>query len=218
MTDNLQELVIKIFDHCSAVNLNLQAFWRPRAENVRADLISHEFEFDQYDYTLCKGWVQYLETAWGPHGVDRFASRKHNCIVRSGRFNSRFGHGDEGWEWADALTINWHGCVNWIHPPYLLIDCVLDHCIACRANGTLIMPDWPSASWWPRLFRGSRSKLTPVAREAIGVADASVVSAVIWLGRADRVLFYPSKGSDFAQRHLPHGNILAVRFDFSRSH
>jgi hypothetical protein len=217
MKDDLQELVIKILDLCSALNLDLQAFWRPRAENARADSISHEFEFDQYDYTLRQGWVQFLENAWGPHDVNRFASGKHNCVVRSGRFNSRFGHGDKGWEWADSLTINWHGCVNWIHPPYMLIDRVLDHCIACRARGTLIVPDWPSASWWPRLFQGSRSNLTTAPREAIGVADSEVVSNVIWLGQADRVLFYPTKGSEFAWLHLPHGDILAVRFDYSCS-
>ena len=148
--------------------------------------------------------------------MDRFASGPHNCVVRSGVYNSLYGRGDDGWEWADALSVNWAGMTNWLHPPYGLIDEVLDHAVACRAKGTLIVPDWPSASWWPRIFNGCRDSLMPVARAPIGksLAMAGLLEAV-WLGEARRVLYYPSKGSAFADRHLPSGYMLAVRFDFA---
>jgi hypothetical protein len=72
-------------------------------------------------------------------------------------------------------------------------------------------------SWWPRLFRGNRHSLVTAARTPIGTATVLPgVRDVIWLGQADRVLYYPTKGSEFARRHLPAGNILAVRFDFTR--
>jgi len=160
--------------------------------------------------------VRWLDRYWGPHDVDRFASGPQTCVVRSGVYNSLYGHGDAGWEWADALSVNWHGKMNWVHPPYMLLDDVLDHAIACKATGTLIVPDWPSASWWPRVFRGDRNVLSTAKRMPIGTGFAMPgFLRVVWLGRADRVLHYPAKGSEFAQRHLPKGNILAVLFDFS---
>jgi len=217
MNKGLQALVVQLLDRCGEINLDLQAVWHPRAENARADAISHYFEHDQYDYTLIENWVAWLERYWGPHDVDRFASNAENCVVYSGAFNSQYGSSDKGWEWADALTLHWGRLNNWVHPPYMLIDRVLDHCIACKARGTLIVPDWPSASWWPRLFRradtwqslGRRATHAP-----IGWPCSPAIQQVVWLGHADRVLFYPSKGSAFAERHLPRGAILAVRFDF----
>lgn len=216
MKEDLQELVVRILDTCADIGLQLRAFWRPREENARADALSHHFEHDQYDYTLCDSWVRWLDQHWGPHAVDRFASNASNCVVSSGAYNSLYGQGDAGWEWADALSVNWAGVTNWVHPPYMLLDEVLDHAIACRARGTLIVPDWPSASWWPRLFRGNRHSLATAPRSPIGVATVSPgVRDVIWLGLAENVLYYPTKGSDFARRHLPKGHILAVRFDFA---
>jgi hypothetical protein len=116
MKEDLQELVVKILDNCADIGLHLRVFWRPREENTRADALSHHFEHDQYDYTLCESWVRWLDQHWGPHDVDRFASNPDNCVVRSGAYNSLYGQGDAGWEWADALSVNWAGVTNWVHP------------------------------------------------------------------------------------------------------
>lgn len=212
--EDLQEVVVEIMDICADYSIEMQVVWKRREENIRADAISHHFEEDQHDYTLRSVWVELLEKRWGNvHEVDRFASGPENCVVRSGRFNARYGHEDGSWEWADALTLNWAGVDNWVHPPYLLIDHVLDHAERCRAKGTLIVPDWPTRAWWPRLFRGRRGGA--VRGAPLGTAARRAVRDIVWLGPASAVLHYPYKCSEFAERHMPKGNILAVRFDFT---
>lgn len=214
--EELQDLVVRICDACVQYRILLHAMWVPREKNVWADRISHYMEHDQHDYTLKLEFVESIERAWGiVHEVDRFAG-EGNCRVRSGRFNSRFGSNADGWEWADALTQDWgNGCINWMHPPYLLIDRVLDHAQRCRAKGTLIVPDWPTRSFWPRLFRERGAGVAGQRGLAIGVPGSPAVKKVLWLGPASALLYYPSKGSEFAERHLPRGNLLAVYVDFS---
>lgn len=212
--EDLQEVVMQILDICADYSIDMQVVWKRREENTRADAISHHFEEDQHDYTLRGVWVGLLEKRFGIiHEVDRFASGPENCVVQSGRFNARYGHEDESWEWADALTVNWAGVENWVHPPYLLINHVLDHAERCKAKGTLIVPDWPTRSWWPRLFRGKKGGV--VKGTPIGTAARRAVKEIVWLGPASAVLYYPSKCSEFAERNMPMGNILAVRFDFA---
>jgi hypothetical protein len=212
MNEGLQELVISICDLCCECKTQLNVVWAPREQNKRADSISHAMEEDQYDYTLNANWVDWLENNWGPHDVDRFASGPHNCVVRSGVFNSRFGHPASGWQWSDSLTIDWNKQINFAHPPYMLVDLVLDHFVVCKARGTLIVPEWPSCSWWPRLFRGSKDPSVPTVQ----LERAPFVMGVVVLGKATKVLQYPSKSAEFAKEHLPKGMILAIRLDCSK--
>ncbi|XP_072032817.1 uncharacterized protein [Amphiura filiformis] len=91
---------------------------------------------------------------WGPHTVDRFADEL-NCKIK--RFNSRY------WcpqtEHVDAFSTNWAGENNWLVPPINQVGAVLAHIAACAAVGTLVVPEWPSAYFWPLLF----SKQSPFA-------------------------------------------------------
>ena len=64
-------------------------------------------------------------------------------------------HSLKGWcpgtEAVDAFTVNWAGENNWLCPPIMLISRVIRHAQVCKATGTLIVPAWPSASFWPIL-------------------------------------------------------------------
>ena len=54
-------------------------------------------------------------------------------------------------EYLDAFTANWSGENNWLFPPPCIIPRVLKHLLFSRANGTLVVPLWTSAPWWPLL-------------------------------------------------------------------
>jgi len=41
---------------------------------------------------------------------------------------------------------------NWICPPLSLIGDVLKHFRICKARGTLLVPVWQSAYYWPLLY------------------------------------------------------------------
>ena len=87
-----------------------------------------------------------LEGMFGPHMIDRFADANNNQVAR---FNSHYW--SPGTEAVDAFTINWIGENNWLCPPIGLIPRVIRHAQSCRAQGTLVVPLWESASFWPML-------------------------------------------------------------------
>ena len=65
------------------------------------------------------------------------------------RFSSRFL--SPGCCTVDGLSQDWHGENNWLSPPVSIIVDVIRHARACCAAGTLIVPEWPSAFFWPLL-------------------------------------------------------------------
>ena len=114
-------------------DIQIDAQWIPRDAN-------------KDDWSLnCDIFAQ-LDSRWGPHSVDRFASH-YNAQLR--RFNSGFL--SPGCCAVDDLSQDWHGENNWLCPPVSIIVDVIRHTRACRAVGTLIVPEWPSAFFWPLL-------------------------------------------------------------------
>ena len=69
----------------------------------------------------------------------------HNHQVQ--RFNSRYWN--PGSEAVDAFTYDWSGKINWWCPPPFLIPCLAQ---ATNTAGTLVVPQWCSAPYWPLLF------------------------------------------------------------------
>ena len=54
----------------------------------------------------------------------------------------------------DAFTVDWHGANGLFVPPIFLITRILKYMKQCNAVGTLIVPCWQSASFWPMLCPG----------------------------------------------------------------
>ena len=49
--------------------------------------------------------------------------------------------------------MDWSGHNNWLVPPPILVSKVIRHCVTCKAFGTLVVPKWPSAPFWPLIFK-----------------------------------------------------------------
>ena len=54
------------------------------------------------------------------------------------------------------LYTNWHGEMCWPIPPVHLVSRVLYPAQACSAKGTLIVPLWKSATFWPKVCPDGR--------------------------------------------------------------
>ena len=52
----------------------------------------------------------------------------------------------------DAFSTNWGGVNNYLVPPVFLVTRSLAHLETSLVRGTVIVPKWPSASFWPYLF------------------------------------------------------------------
>ena len=82
---DLQQISLSINECCEQSGIILNPEWIRRTENDIADTLSRTSDSDDWQI---QPWVfAYLDKAWGPHSVDRFAS---NLNMHCTRFNSRF--------------------------------------------------------------------------------------------------------------------------------
>lgn len=146
MKIDLQTLASSIFSVCASKGISLNIQWVPRSQNVIADYISKMIDWE--DWGVTKEFFDFLDQMWGPHTVDRFASKLNTKLTR---YNSLFWN--VGSEAIDAFTQNWAGENNWLVPPVYSVLRTLKHIIACKASGTLIVPRWVSAPFWPYIFQ-----------------------------------------------------------------
>ena len=123
-------------------DITLRPQWIPRSENQRADTFSkfHNKEDRKINLMI----FDQLNLLWGLRTVDRSSSHYNNQIQR---FNSRFA--SPGCEAVDALPQNWSIKYNWVCPPVSMIIPVIHHFMKCKAKGTLIIPEWRLAHFWP---------------------------------------------------------------------
>ena len=125
----LQKLALEVFQMCVVHNITIEPEWIP------SHYISKTVHYD--DWMLHPVIFAQLDSLWGPHSVDRFANL-HNRQIE--RFNSRFWTPET--EAVDTFTVDWGNENNWWCP----------HLFNTKATGTLIVPCWPSAPFWPLLF------------------------------------------------------------------
>ena len=141
---DLHDEAVSVYKLCRAYDIRLTVEWVSLDYNVVADELSR-IE-DENDYMLDRSCFMSLDRLWGPHLVDHFASEKTKQLDR---FCSRFLN--PGCEAANAFTLSWTGVNNWLFPPPFLVPRVLRHMSVGKEDGTLLVPEWRSAPWWPLL-------------------------------------------------------------------
>ena len=197
---DLHNLSIDLYNCCVEFDVNIQTEWLPREFNERADHLSRLIDPD--DWSLNRNVFVSLDKKFGPHTVDRFASFYNTQLKR---FNSRYWN--PGCETADCFTQDWSDENNWICSPASVIINVVNHMMKCKAVGTMIVPEWPSASFWPVLSPqcGSRRQYIVDFVYLPKIADLCIQ------GRGQSIV-YKSKKCLFAGA-LPF-RMLALRLDF----
>jgi hypothetical protein len=98
----LQELALDIFSACLKFNVNIDMVWIPRSENDRADYLSRICDHD--DWGISDVIFELVESLWGPHEVDWFASdHNYKLVIFYSRFWNVYSTG------IGAFTVDWHG-------------------------------------------------------------------------------------------------------------
>jgi hypothetical protein len=147
----LSALVKDIWKECIAHTIDATAEWISRDKNEEADILSR-FR-DAADWSLNPALFQQLEGRWGPHSIDRFATQYNNHCKR---FNARYF--DSKAEAMDAFTQDWSKDNNYANPDWNDISKVIEHARKCKAQLTLVFPDWPSKEWH-RVIRAEAKEL-----------------------------------------------------------
>ena len=135
---------VSVYRLCLELGMRLTVEWIRKDENTSADQLSR-LE-DSYDYMLDPACFNYIDTFWGPHTIERFASLKTKQLER---YCSRYRN--PGWVATDGFSVSWSHEVDWLFPPPYLEPHVLRYTSVGREYGTLVVPEWHSASWWPLL-------------------------------------------------------------------
>ena len=147
---HLQNIAIDIFQICLNYNIKLIPQWIPREKNELADDLSKVNDSDNWgiDFNCFK----MLSRKYGPFTIDRFADERNKKLHK---FNSKFFC--PGSSAVDAFTENWVNENNWICPPINLIGSVIKHMKLCKCKGTLLIPIWTSAYFWPLIYPDGRT-------------------------------------------------------------
>lgn len=190
---NLQSEVLSIFAIALANHVRIEPEWIPRNSNQKADYISKIVDYD--DWSVDPGIFKQLDIRWGRHTVDRFASYYNTQLPR---FNSRFWNpGSEG---VDTFTCSWKDENNWLCPPIYLIPRAIQHARKCSAAATLLVPQWPSAPFWPMLFPN-------------GIDPANFISEYVVIHKS-QLSIHPGRLGSSLFKGIPNTNFLALRLDF----
>ena len=167
MKEDCHELALNIHQVCASSGIALSVQWIPRSANEEADALSRlAEEVDTDDWGLTQEFFSLLSARWGPYTVDCFANF-YNAKVE--KFYSFFL--TPGTAGVDAFTFDWKGENCLLVPPVVIVGRVLNHLLVCKAKGTLVVPLWKSAHFWPMLLGPFR----PFIRDVITVKAAKVL-------------------------------------------
>ena len=174
----LQEEALAIF----AIGLNrqirLEPEWIPREENEFADYLSRIIDYD--DWMLNPVVFNELDGIWGPHIIDRVADIQLEAV--------------------DTFTCDWSNENNWWCPPLHPVLRLIKHAEATKASGTLVIPQWLSAPFWPMLFPN-------------GSHTAACVQQIIVLPNKQD-LFLPGHSGSIIFKNVPNVAVLALHLSF----
>lgn len=142
---HLQQIAIDIFKHCLKYDVKLVPKWIPREQNPIADKISKLVDTD--NWSIDDKSFEIINKRFGPFSIDRFADDKN---TKTKRFNSKFYCPRTGG--VNAFCFDWKNENNWLCPPVSLIGATIRHLKLCKSRGTLLIPVWPSATFWPLIY------------------------------------------------------------------
>ena len=96
--------------------------------------------FDLSEYRIQEESFKRLEEEFGPWDMDWFASDRSK---RLDRFASRFW--TDGIEATDAFSQDWCEEEGFFHPPWDLLDKVMEKVEQFGSRGVVVVPDWPGS-------------------------------------------------------------------------
>lgn len=142
----LTNLMSALWADCSRLGITLTARHLAGVLNIQADKLSRPHS--PYEWRLHPKIFGYIDSQFGPHTVDRFASLTSTQLPRYNSF-----HWDPLTSGIDALAqIDWGGEMNFVNAPFHLIPRVLQLIRTQQAEATVIAPWWPAQPWFRDLL------------------------------------------------------------------
>ena len=140
----LHRMARRIFDICvqSGIHLDMQRI--PCTLHQQDDYISRLIDVD--DWQTTNDLFLSLNHRWGPYSVDCFANYYNHKLPR---FFSRFWNPNTAGVDFFIQPLRGENC--WVVPSVSIVPRVLHYMKSQNAVGTVFLPFWPSAHYWPLL-------------------------------------------------------------------
>jgi ribonuclease HI len=189
-------MVREIFKMLEAAQITLIPKYRPGVENTNADALSRLEAAGDYALdgkTFHNGLEQLKEKeekAEEMVEIDMFATRWNTKLPRYVSPDP-----DPEAEELDAFSLNWQGRRVYAHPPIRMIARTLLRIELEKVETVMVVPDWPSQPWWPRLMEMTWKQVK--------------------LGKAEEVLT-PGRRMRARGTKLPPGDMMMVRISWQR--
>ena len=165
--------------------------WIPRISNQQADYISRIIDTD--DWQITEEFFLFLDGRWGPHSVDCFANYYNHKLPK---YFSRFWNPNTSGVEFFFQSLRGENCL--VVPLVGIVPRVLHYLKSQQAVGTLVVPLWPLAHFWPLITHKYSSYL---------------VAHSIHIG--DEVLTRRRNLNSLLGSDLFTGNIIAFRLKFT---
>lgn len=137
-----------IWEWCLERHIWISAAYLPGKYNTTADAESRKLD-DKLEWMLDKPTLQEsLRTLDFEPEIDLFASRLNNQFPRYAAYKP-----DPNAEIIDAFTMQWKSLKFYAFPPFSVIPLVLNKMCKEKAEGIVVIPDWPTQSWYPKAMQ-----------------------------------------------------------------
>jgi ribonuclease HI len=192
---SMLKMVRKIFLLAERLQMEVTAKYRPGVENQVADSLSRlegagDYYLKQKVFELGLEKLREVgEEIQDVVEVDMFATEQN---TRLPRFVSPSPNPKA--EASDAFSISWRGIKVYAHPPIRMISRTLLKIELERVRTVLVIPNWPTQAWWPRLRQ--------------------LVTKEVLLGEAEEIL---EMGKMMKQRgtKLPPGKLMMIKISWN---
>ena len=148
-------MAIDIWNICQEYDSYITASHIPGVHNILADTASRKFD-DSKEWMLDPIIFSNLCSLWGTPSIDLFASRLNKQINDYVSYLP-----DPDSTFIDAFSIRWNFDLCYLFPPFSVIHPVLRKIKVNKAKAILIVPIWPTQSWWPA-FRKMSSRVMEI--------------------------------------------------------
>lgn len=150
---------------CLRHRIHLLARHRPGVENQEADQLSRR-RLDRNDWELSEAAQRDIVLHFGRPSIDWFAAM-HNAKCR--RYATQ--HPAPTAAYVDAMSVDWRGEFGLFVPPINMIGKVVARLGQQQAHGVVVVPRWPTKTWWAVLRSSSQHPPLTLPSGAMVVPD-----------------------------------------------
>ena len=148
----LQKIAKNIWTWAIARNIWLSATYIKSKHNFKADELSRRISTDSH-WRLSTSVFNEIVSKFGCPSIDLFASSLNHKVPRYVSYQP-----EAGAEATDAFTVSWRHEFAYIFPPFSLIPRVIRKIESDNAIAIVVVPDWPSQTWYPDFVRLTKSE------------------------------------------------------------